>query len=748
MSNLSELFPAGAGKEVSFVASGTIDTGDTVILNSDGTVSVVSGQAEVMNSGAYFAPSGTSGNYSVAAYDSNAGRVVIAYANQSTAQGEAKVGTLSGNTILFGTAVVFETGDTRDIAISYDENAQKVLISYKDQTNNQYGTAIVGTVSGTSISFGTPVVFQSNITGHHTSIYVPDQLCVLMVYGYFPVNKLIPVAKRVTISGTTPSFSGTYTVDSNEINDTGCLTYDTDQDKVIFSWTDQGQAFYGVANVITVTTGVSVATKVVFNSGTTFFSSVAYNTHAQKTVLTYQDSSNGGVLTGRIATLSGTTISFGGEITLEVINPSYAFMKYYASGELNVLAYRNNTTNKFNYRTVKISGSTLVISDEVAGNQNYYGNERAFIAYDPVNDYFLMGGARYAYITRPAYTNVTSDNFLGISTGAISNAASGSITVKGGVSSNVSGLTPNSVYYVQNDGSFQPTGAIPFNLNGASYDGINFSVNSQTELYTFAFSSDGTKLYATGNTSGIVYQYTLATAWNVGSASYASISFNASSQIANPYTIRSMDFSDDGTKMYLTDWSNNVIYQYTLSTAWNISTASYDSKSFSPSSQGSQPYGIRIENSGSKLYVLCDSSQDSIFEYDLSPAYDISTASYSSKSLDISARGTSPTGLTFSSDGTKLITSERIGENQLHKWNLSTAWDISTGVYEISFSVDTQITNACWGVSTSSDGKKIYAIGSGSQTNIVWQYSAGPAITSLLAGRALSATSIDLDYST
>jgi hypothetical protein len=37
----------------------------------------------------------------------------------------------------------------------------KVVIAYKDAGNSDFGTAIVGTVSGTSISFGTPVVFEN-----------------------------------------------------------------------------------------------------------------------------------------------------------------------------------------------------------------------------------------------------------------------------------------------------------------------------------------------------------------------------------------------------------------------------------------------------------------------------------------------------------------------------------------------------------------------------------------------------------
>ena len=79
--------------------------------------------------------------------------------------GTAVVGTVdaSNNSISFGTPVVFESAHTAQydtIACEYDANAQKVLISYLDADNSKYGTAIVGTVSGTSISFGSAVVYQ------------------------------------------------------------------------------------------------------------------------------------------------------------------------------------------------------------------------------------------------------------------------------------------------------------------------------------------------------------------------------------------------------------------------------------------------------------------------------------------------------------------------------------------------------------------------------------------------------------
>ena len=80
--------------------------------------------------------------------------------------GTAIVGTVSGTSISFGSETVFESATTQHISITYDSNINRVIIAYQDAGNSSYGTAVMGTVSGTSISFGTPVVFESATTAY------------------------------------------------------------------------------------------------------------------------------------------------------------------------------------------------------------------------------------------------------------------------------------------------------------------------------------------------------------------------------------------------------------------------------------------------------------------------------------------------------------------------------------------------------------------------------------------------------
>lgn len=193
------------------------------------------------------------------------------------------------------------------------------------------------------------------------------------------------------------------------------------------------------------------------------------------------------------------------------------------------------------------------------------------------------------------------------------------------------------------------------------------------------FKSDGTKMYVLGLSNNSVFQYSLSTAWDVSTASYDTVTFDATTQDGS---VTGLAFSADGTKMYIAGTATDTVYQYTLSTAWDLSTAAYASKSILVSSQTTAPGGITFKPDGTALYVASNSS-DSIYQYTLGTAWDLSTASYASKVLDVSAENTSPKGLAFNSDGTKLFvsTSQPSSKYSVYGYSLSTPYDLATATY-------------------------------------------------------------------
>jgi hypothetical protein len=177
------------------------------------------------------------------------------------------------------------------------------------------------------------------------------------------------------------------------------------------------------------------------------------------------------------------------------------------------------------------------------------------------------------------------------------------------------------VWFLINEGSTDIdviSGSSSFSLSTASYDSVSFSVNSQdSQAKSIAFNNDWTKMYILWLSTDSVYQYTLSTGFNMSTASYDSVSFSVSSQDVLPL---SLAFNTDWTKMYILWQGNDTVYQYTLSTGFNLSTASYDSISFSISSQDSTPTSLAFNNNGTKMYIVWDLN-NSVFQYTTGEAF-------------------------------------------------------------------------------------------------------------------------------
>ena len=237
----------------------------------------------------------------------------------------------------------------------------------------------------------------------------------------------------------------------------------------------------------------------------------------------------------------------------------------------------------------------------------------------------------------------------------------------------------------------------------------NFSVAAQDIAPTGVFfKPDGTKMYVVGEAEDAVYEYNLSTAWDVSSASYLQ-NFSVAAQQTNP---QGVFFKPDGTKMYIVGSSGVDVNEYNLSTAWDVSTASY-LQNFSPVAQETNPQGVFFKPDGLKMYVI-GSTGDSVYGYSLSTAWDVSSASWDAPLegyFSVYAQETRPTGVFFKPDGTKMYIIGYSGDN-VNEYDLSTAWDITTASYLQNFSVSAQDTTP-YGLFFKSDGFKMYMLGSG-----------------------------------
>ena len=198
-----------------------------------------------------------------------------------------------------------------------------------------------------------------------------------------------------------------------------------------------------------------------------------------------------------------------------------------------------------------------------------------------------------------------------------------------------------------------------------------------------ALNNDGTKIYVHSYSDNRIYRFPLSTAYDLTTAgsSDQNLTYNSNTPAALGFK-----FSPDGTKLYLSQNSAPLsIEQYNLSTAFDLTTASY-SATFNVTGQVSGgPYTVDFSSDGTKMYVP---SHAVVYQYTLSTAWSVSTASYDSKSLNANSGGTYPLGTVFSidwnDDGTGLFLAglPSSGNSHIRKYTLTTAYDISTASYD------------------------------------------------------------------
>jgi sugar lactone lactonase YvrE len=231
---------------------------------------------------------------------------------------------------------------------------------------------------------------------------------------------------------------------------------------------------------------------------------------------------------------------------------------------------------------------------------------------------------------------------------------------------------------------YQYTLSVAYDVSSASYDSVLLDVSSYTlRASDMTFSDDGTKTYVLDDTNKRLHQFNLSTAWDLSSASYYNF-FGGIDPESIPFSdVRACAFANSGTKLYIANLAGSQeVFQFTLSTAWDVTTASYDSKKFSVSSQETGAHGLALVDSGSTLYVSGTAS-DSIHQYTLSTPYDISTATFDNISVSVASQDIAPTAL-FVEESQGLIYIAGNVANSVFQYNAvayTQTLDLSTGTY-------------------------------------------------------------------
>ena len=436
MSTLSELIPSGGTQNnIEFVAQGTLANGQTVALRSDGKVEAITGQSGSVGTKVVF--EAATSTAMAGTYDSANNKVVFVYNDYGNSYyGTAIVGTVSGTAITFGTAAVFNSGSTSQFDITFDSNVNKVVIGFKDASNGNAGTGLVGTVSGTSISFGSEYVFISSCQYVAATF---DSNSNKVVFGYRHHTTDYAMAIVATVSGTAISYGSEATAHS--VNSSfNAATFDSNSNKVVLTCR-QATDGAGVAVVGTVSgTSISFGTAVTYvadlQSSATY--RPTFDSNSNKVVIGYSDVGNSNYGTAIVGTVSGTSISFGTPVLFDGAgNALYVATVFDSVSNKIVISYRDDSVaNSGTVITGTVSGTSISFSGKQVYNSSSTDIAAAFDvnANATVSAYYDGTNSNYgtASVTTTAFTNASS--FIGITNAAISSGATGEVAVKGGLS--------------------------------------------------------------------------------------------------------------------------------------------------------------------------------------------------------------------------------------------------------------------------------------------------------------------------
>ena len=384
---------------------GTVDASDNSI--TFGTKVVVASAANGMAFGCF---------------DATNNKVILGYNGKT-----AHVGTVSGDSISFGAAQTLTSDLAQHPSLVHDPDNGKLVLFYQDYFNSTYGTAIVCTVSGDSISSGSETVFHSAVVNDVKALYdtTNDKFVVFFLstksgYGDYALYGAVG-----TVSGTSISFGSVSSViGGHGVADLNC-DFDSGSGKGIVVYSDGAQSDRGYAAVTTVSgTSLSAGTPAQFDVGNTNHIDVSYDPDANKSIIVYNDGNNSSYGTAIQGTVSGTSISFADALVYASTDADAQACVYDTAQDRTVIVYRDDTN-----------------SDK---------------------------GMAVVYSVTTTTTNLTSENYIGIAADTYADNEDSTIGIVGCIDRNQTSLTAGQQYFVQGDGTLSTTAGSPSVLAGTA----------------------------------------------------------------------------------------------------------------------------------------------------------------------------------------------------------------------------------------------------------------------------------------
>ena len=559
--------------EVRAIASGAITDGAPVLVNSNGTVSLAS---DVSATGTAVVFDSSTSAYPSIVYDTNADRIVISYQDGGNSYyGTAIVGTISGTSISFGSPVVFDSANSSSMDSSFDINASKVVITYG---NGNPGRAIVGTVdpSDNSISFGSEATYDSTKGASGRIAYdVNAQKHLIAYYDDDDDGRAIVG----TVSGTDITFGSSAEFETQDTR-TPNVIYDVNAQKHLIFYAlllSGGSDTPAKVRVATISgTSVSFGTVATVSTNVVDHLAGAYDVNAQKSALVYRDQTSS-TSKARVATISGTDVSFGTEAEYDDSNATNNDATYDASLQKIIFTFRDyGNSSKGSVKAGTISGtditfgSTLVFEE---GSTSYTS-----VIYDPDSGKNIIafadgsdsGKGKAIVLNTFNPVSLTSENFIGFAHAAYADGQKATVKTTGSIARNIpqQGFTAASI-------------ATPVVFDSDLVDEVNVTYDTNENRVVITYHDSGNSYYGTaivGTLSGTTISYGTPVVYNSNSSSGNAVVFDSTN---NKILITYSDNTSDHTQARVGVVSGTSISFPASETTWSDNlcanvTATYD----------------------------------------------------------------------------------------------------------------------------------------------------------------------------
>ena len=442
----------GASGEQEFVATGTLSAGTVVGIRSDGTIGTIlplNGSKGSFASDAF---------WQLASCALSTNTILVYWMSNNTGYINVQVGTVSGTSISFGSKlVIFGNVYGDNSAAVYCPNINKAVLAWN--YGNATGRAVVLTISGTSVSAGSQFVFNTGYTFGTSLAY--DNTNSKLFISWASSGGANGNIKAGTISGTTISMGSAAQFESGSLNSTS-MAWDANAGKGVVLWHNNSTSYSRVFTV----SGTSISYGSVANLDTNNGGGVIngtggsiYDPISQKIVAVYLTNSGARAYVG---TISGTSISWGSGVYFSSSNQPTRVATD-GSGNI-VVCWSTSVPANLTYYKTFVDGTVLALSSATELPSGTATNTNDMC---PV---FLTGSDKFVFTwanNGNAGTAIVVDvvngglsGYVGVTAASIANGATGKVTVVGGINTNQSGLLVGVPYGVDLN-----TGALSIGVN-------------------------------------------------------------------------------------------------------------------------------------------------------------------------------------------------------------------------------------------------------------------------------------------